>query len=61
MAYQVIDQLEGNAVVASFPTARKATNAARRIETQPEGRRLGYRSCITGHTRDWRYLVRRAG
>lgn len=59
MAYQVIDQLEGGAIVAEFATARRAQNAARRIEAEPEGKRLGYRS-ITGHTRDWRYLVRRA-
>jgi hypothetical protein len=61
MAYQIVDQLEGGVVVDTFPTARKALNAARRIEAEPEGQRLGYRSCVTGHTRDWRYLVRRAG
>jgi hypothetical protein len=60
MAYHVIDQLDGNAVVDSYATALKAQNAARRIEPEPEGKHLGYRS-ITGHTRDWRYMIRRAG
>ena len=57
--YQVVDQVEGNAVVATFATHTKARNAARRIEPDPEGPRLGFRS-ITGATRDWRYLIRRA-
>lgn len=56
--YEVIDTLDGNAVVDTFPTARKARNATNRIEPSPEGRKLGYRS-ITGETRGWRYLVRR--
>jgi hypothetical protein len=56
--FQVIDTVEGGLVVDTFPTFRKAHNAARRVEREPEGPLLGYRS-ITGDTRDWRYQIYR--
>lgn len=56
--FQVIDTLSQDLVVQTFPTFRKAFNAARRVEETPEGRKLGY-VAQDGTTHDWRYQIRR--
>lgn len=56
--FEVIDTLNGKAVVSTHPTHRKALNASRRLEAEPSVVR-DYKSAHTGKlARDWRYQVR---
>jgi hypothetical protein len=56
--YEVIDTLDGDKVVESKPTFRRAFNAARRLEPNPT-KPQGFRS-FDGSRHTWRYLIRRA-
>lgn len=56
IAFELIDTMNGDAVVGTYPTLRKAQNAGRKIEPEPT-KPLGY-VAFDGARHGWRYLTR---